>query len=286
MTLVYSGHIPGSAAALVETDRHRILYTSDINTVETKLVNPAKTEGLKVDTLIIESTYGSTNHPPRGETEKRFLESLVEVVEKGGTVLVPAFSVSRGQEIMSLLAEADFEYPVWVDGMIRQITDIYLQHSEYLAMPGLLAKAKEEFNIVRGWQDRRRAYRMPGVIIASAGMLKGGPSLYYLKRMSDFEENGIFFVSYQGKGTPGRDILERGVYLDREERVRARIEWFDFSSHIDQDNILRTIRGLKGLERVILVHGTPEAQEPLAERIREEFGLEVLTPSNGEEIDL
>ena len=283
---LYNGHIPGSAAVLVHVDGHSILYTSDMNTVETKLMEPARLDGVKADTVIIESTYGASNHPPRVETEDHFYHSVLEVVEQGGTVLVPSFSVSRGQEIMSILAERGFDYPVWIDGMIRQITEIYLAHGEYLRDAGLLAKAASMFRMVKGWQDRRRAYKRPGVIIASAGMLKGGPSLYYLKKMFANPRNAIFLVSYQAPGTPGRRILEEGVFGDENLPVLARVQWFDFSSHTDKRGILRVLRGVRGLERVVLVHGDPAVQRVLAERVREEIGVEVQIPGNGEEIVL
>lgn len=283
---IYNGHIPGSAAVLVEADGHKILYTSDMNTVTTKLMEPARFSGVEADTVIVESTYGSSNHPPREETEKLFYESVEEVVRKGGTVLVPSFSVSRGQEIMSILAERDFSYPVWVDGMIRQVTELYLAHGEYVRDLKLLSKAASMFKMVRGWQDRRKAYKKPGVIIASAGMLKGGPSLYYLKKMAGNEKNAVFMVSYQADGTPGRQILETGTYGEEELPVRARVQWFDFSSHTDQQGILKALSSISGLERVILVHGDPENQEALKEKIESTLDVEVLTPENNEVIEL
>ncbi len=284
--LVYNGHIPGSASVLVAVDGHRILYTSDMNTVETKLMEPAKIEGIKADTVIVESTYGASNHPPRREAEDEFYRAVEEVVRKGGTVLVPAFSVSRGQEIACILAERDFDYPVWIDGMIRQIFDIYLEHGEYLRDPILLDKAKKMFRMVKSWQDRRRAFKKPGVIIASAGMLKGGPSLFYLKKIHQNPSNAIFMVSYQAPGTPGRRILEEGVFGEESLPVKARVQWFDFSSHTDQRGILGTLKGIRGLERVVLVHGDPQVQETLKEKIVEEIGVEVLVPDNGDTIDL
>jgi len=93
--LLYNGHIPGSAAVLVDTGDHRILYTSDMNTVETKLMKPAMLSGVKADTVIVESTYATYTHPARSDTEERFYTRVREVVEAGGTVLVPAFAVAR-----------------------------------------------------------------------------------------------------------------------------------------------------------------------------------------------
>ncbi len=284
--LLYNGHIPGSAAVHVEVNNHRILYTSDSNNIETKLMSPALLDGAEADTLIIESTYGATNHPDRRDTEERFYQSVLEVVRKGGVVLVPSFSVSRGQEIMSILAERDFPYTVWVDGMIRQVTELYLAHGEYLRDNKLLSKAASMFNMVRGWQDRRKAYKKPGVIIASAGMLKGGPSLYYLKKIAGDPKNAVFLVSYQAEGTPGRQILEAGTYGVEEIPVKSRVQWFDFSSHIDQKGILKLIAGIRGLERIILVHGDPENQRILRDKIMEKYDVDIITPENGDEIPL
>jgi len=284
--LLYNGHIPGSAAVQVDTGDKKILYTSDMNTSYTKLMAPARLDGVEAQVVIIESTYGATEHPPREETEKELYDAIVEVVRKGGTVLVPSFSVSRGQEIMGILAERGFEYPVWVDGMIRQITEIYLAHGEYLRDRKLLAKAASMFRMVRGWQDRRRAFKKPGVIIASAGMLKGGPSNYYMRKMAGNDRNAIFMVSYQAEGTPGRQILSQGTYTEESLPVRARIQWFDLSSHTDRRGILRTLAGIRGLEKVVLVHGDPAVQDRLAEKIREDLGVEVVVPASGEKIEV
>ncbi|MFP3228524.1 MAG: MBL fold metallo-hydrolase [Caldisphaera sp.] len=289
VTLMDSGHIPGSASVLVETNSNRILYTADMNTIETKLKGPHKLNGVKADTLIIESTYSTSNHPPREESEKRFIDDVNDVVEKNGVVLVPAFGVSRGQEIMALLEEKGFGYNVWVDGMIRDIAELYIAHSNYLKSPRLLLKAMQEQRLVKGWNDRRRALKEPGVIIASAGMMKGGPSLYYLKKISNNPRNAVFMVSYQAEGTPGRDILEKGFYTDGNKNfnVESRVEWFDFSSHTDKKGILETIKSIQGLRRVILVHGEPEGQKLLSEEIKSQNNnIEVIIPDNGDEINL
>ncbi|MFP3241520.1 MBL fold metallo-hydrolase [Caldisphaera sp.] len=289
VTLMDSGHIPGSASVLVETNSNRILYTADMNTIETKLKGPHKLNGVKADTLIIESTYSTSNHPPREESEKRFIDDVNDVVEKNGVVLVPAFGVSRGQEIMALLEEKGFGYNVWVDGMIRDIAELYIAHSNYLKSPRLLLKAMQEQRLVKGWNDRRRALKEPGVIIASAGMMKGGPSLYYLKKISNNPRNAVFMVSYQAEGTPGRDILEKGFYTDGNKNfnVESRVEWFDFSSHTDKKGILETIKSIQGLRKVILVHGEPEGQKLLSEEIKSQNNnIEVIIPDNGDEINL
>ena len=114
-----AGHIPGSMMVLLETGGKRILYTGDVNTIETRLVGPADTSNMDAEVLIIESTYGDIDHADRRIVEDRLIESVKEVVENGGTVLIPAFSLSRSQEILALLAERLRNIPISYDGMIR-----------------------------------------------------------------------------------------------------------------------------------------------------------------------
>lgn len=279
-----SGHIQGSLGVVVETDFIKVLYTSDTNLVEAKMVGPARVDGLEADVVIMESTYGSSDHPPRGEVEKRFIEAVREVIDGGGVALVPSFSIGRGQEILAVLVENDI-YPVTVDGMIREACEISLRHRRFLRRPELLERAVKEYNFVRGWQDRRRAWRSPGVIVASAGMLKGGPSRYYLRKIGGERRNALFLVSYQAKGTPGRDVLESGGTSEL-PRVEGRVEWFDFSSHADSTSLISILRKIKGAETVILVHGEYKAQTELSSRIERELGRKPLVPSTGETITL
>ncbi len=280
-----SGHIPGALSTLVEVEGVRVLYTSDVNNIDTKLVRGARFHGEKVDVLIIESTYGDSKHPPRSKVEKKFIEDVREVLDNEGTVLIPTFSMGRGQEILCILIENDI-YPVYVDGMVRQITDIMLKERAELRNPELLEKARNEYIFVKGWQDRRKAWKAPGVIVASAGMLKGGPSRYYLRKLKSNKKNAIFLVSYQGENTPGRMILERGCYEENGELVKARIEWFDFSSHAGRDGLLEIVKSLNNLEKIIIVHGELEAQEALANEIKSVKDVEVYIPESGEVIEI
>ena len=270
-----AGHIPGSAMALVEVGGKRILYTGDVNTIYTKLMEPARVDGMPhVDLMIIEATYGASTHPPRRVVEERLVSIVEEVVEKGGTVLIPAFSISRGQEVMMVLAERDLGIDVAVDGMVRQVTDIFLENPSYIRNVDLLRKAREAFTFVNGWQDRRRVWKRPGVIIASAGMLKGGPSLYYLKKLMHNPKNAVVLVSFQAPGTPGRKILEEGVFSETGEPIRARVEWLDFSSHADKYGLLELIRRVNP-EKVLVVHSESNTADQFAEFVRERLSADI-----------
>ena len=283
-----AGHIPGSLFTVIDVDGIRIGVTGDINTIETKLMKPAQLDLIgKLDVLVTEATYGATLHPPRANAEKRLLSIIEEVVDQGGTVLIPAFSIARGQEIMMILAEHDFGVPVYVDGMIRQITDIFLQNSEYLNRADLLRKAYESFRIVRGWRDRHRAWRRRSIIIASAGMLKGGPSLYYLKRLGGNPKNAVVLVSFQAPGSTGRRIVEEGLMPSSEEPVRARVEWLDFSSHADRKGLLEVVEKTRP-RKLFIVHSEPDVATVYANKVKSkyEFVEEIIIAENEKDYNI
>ena len=179
-----AGHTPGSAQVLIEADGKKILYTGDYNMEDSKLLKGASMDYGDLDAVVTESTYASEDHTPRPELEKSFVEAATEVVERGGTVLVPAFGVGRAQEIACVLAANHFEYPVVLDGMAREASRIIMNYKEFLRDPRLFMNAIHSLDWVDGWRDRRRAAKDPGVIISPAGMLKGGPSQFYVSKIA------------------------------------------------------------------------------------------------------
>ncbi|NPA05407.1 MAG: MBL fold metallo-hydrolase [Crenarchaeota archaeon] len=263
-----SGHIPGSVFTLIEADGLRIGFTGDVNTVETKLMKGMDIDSIGgVDVLIMEATYGASTHPPRRVSEAKLVSIVEEVVEQGGTVLIPAFSIARGQEVMMILEEYGVDVPVAVDGMIRKTTEIMLENRRYINNPHLLERAYNDYLFVRGWRDRSRVWRRPGVIIASAGMLKGGPSLYYVKKIGGKKKNAVILVSYQAEGSPGRRLLEEGKIPGSEEMLKARLEWLDLSSHADMYGLAEMARRLKP-SRIIVVHSDAEVAAKFVEYLR------------------
>ncbi|ARM76627.1 MBL fold metallo-hydrolase [Acidianus manzaensis] len=282
-----AGHIPGSAITVVKSDKGDIAYTGDINIANTKLMKPAEIEIMKDARVIItEATYGKFNHPKRQSVEDEFYKSVIEVLEEGGTVLVPAFSLSRSQEILSLLAERNIEYPVYYDGMVKKIMEIMINNKQYINNYDALKKAYNEFHYVDGWKDRNRAWKSNGVIVASAGMLKGGPAVYYFKKLSENPKNALFLVSYQADNTPGRKLLELGKFDENSPLLKARLQLFDFSSHAGKDQLLQILKASRNLEKVIIEHSSADSAQVFAEYVKQELGVEVLVPENGQEIQL
>ncbi|RLG86159.1 MAG: MBL fold metallo-hydrolase [Thermoprotei archaeon] len=284
--LICSGHIPGSAMVKIIMGERSILYTGDVNTIDTRLVSSADLSNLEADTLIIEGTYGDVDHPERSSIEKKFIDTIIEILENGGTILIPAFSLGRSQEVLALLAEKLPYITVYYDGMVRRITEIMLSYKDYLNKPNLLEKAVKLFEPVRGWDMRKKIWREPCVIVAPAGMLKGGPSLYYIKRLWSNRNNAIILVSFQAPGTPGRMLIEEGTFMEKGPRITARLEWFDFSSHAGFSGLLKIVKCVRNLEKVIIVHSEEPSAKYLANRIREELGVDTYIPENGQVVEI
>jgi putative mRNA 3-end processing factor len=286
--LLNAGHTPGSSSVIVEGEGKRILFTGDFNLEDTKLLSGASLDYGELDAVITESTYASEDHTPRPELEKKFVEACTEVVEKGGTVLIPAFGVGRAQEIACTLAGAHFEYPVIFDGMAREASRVIMNEKEFLRDPKLFVDAMHSVEWVEGWRDRRRALRNASVIISPAGMLKGGPSQFYLSKIGKKANNAIFLVSYQIPGTPGKQLLEKGIATidGKVRKIKAKVQHFDFSSHCGSSHLKEALRRVGGKPKVFCVHGAEGNCELLAKWANTELGLESVAPRTGETFEV
>ncbi len=288
LQLLDAGHLPGSAQALVEADGKRLVYTSDFNTISTRLLRAADRDYGNLNALVIESTYANEDHPERNALEKEFVEKVTEVVEDGGTVLVPAFSVGRSQEIACVLAAYHFEYPITIDGMTREVNRIITNYTTFLRDPRLFMDAVHSGDNVEGWRDRRLALSKTGVIISPAGMLKGGPAAFYVQKIGKKHRNAVFLVSYQIPGTPGHELLEKGhcVIDGKMRKIKARVERFDFSSHVGATELKDAVSKLEGNPKVYVVHGAEGNCERFAKWIKEETGFESVAPRSGDTFEL
>jgi len=288
ITMINAGHIPGSAQVIVKNDGKRVLYTGDFNLVPTHLVAGADREYGNLDGIVIESTYAMGDHPDRAESERNFVLACKEVVEGGGTVLVPAFGVGRSQEIICMLADHNFNHKVFVDGMALDAIRMLEEHPKALKDEQLFRRAMREAEQIKNWHDRRRAARTEGVIVSPAGMLKGGASVFYMENIANNQDNGIFLVSYQVQGSPGRILLDEGQFIlhGKARKVSARVEKFDFSSHGGKSQLEETLKEVDKKTRVFVVHGEEGNCKHLADWATQELGLQTSTPRPGETYDL
>jgi putative mRNA 3-end processing factor len=282
--LFNAGHTPGSAQVQIEADGKRILYTGDFNMEDSRLLAGAKMEFKDLDAIVIESTYANEDHTPRPELEKRFVDAATDIVERGGTVLVPAFGVGRAQEIATILAANHFEYPIILDGMAREASRIIMNYKEFLRDPKMFVNAMHAVEWVEGWKDRRRALKEPAVIVSPAGMLKGGPSQFYMSKIAKKPNNAVFLVSYQIPGTPGKQLMEKGVATidGKVRKLKAHYQHFDFSSHCGATYLKEALKKINGKPKVFVVHGAEGNCELFANWAKTELGLEATAPRTGE----
>lgn len=284
LQLFNAGHTPGSVQVQLEGDGKRFLYTGDFNMENSKLLAGATMDYKDLDAIVIESTYANEDHTPRLELEKRFVEAATDIIERGGIVLIPAFGVGRAQEIVSTLTGNHFEYPIVLDGMAREASRIIMNYKEFLRDPKLFVNAMQSVEWVEGWRDRRKALKTPSVIISPAGMLKGGPSQFYLSKVGKKANNAIFLVSYQIPGTPGRQLMEKGVATidGKVRKIKAHFQHFDFSSHCGATMLRQALKKVSGSPKVFVVHGAENNCELLANWAKTELGLDAVAPKTGE----
>lgn len=307
LTFQNAGHILGSAIVHLHIGDglHNIIYALDQKFDKTTLLDPAFTNFQRVETLIIESTYGSKNDimPKRKEAEKELVELVNKVMNRNGIVLIPSFSVERAQDIMAILALNNFEYPVYIDGMIWDATSIYTTYPEYLnkkiqrlifsdespfkseVFKRIATKAERE----KAWEDR------PCVIISTSGMLTGGPVIEHLKALAEDEKNMLIFVGYQGEGTLGRKIQKGLRELQFQENEKMKIYKINLevvtlnglSGHSDRRQLLAYIGNLTAKpKRIIVAHGEEKKAVEFGKTVEKVFKIETNIPRNLETLRL
>jgi putative mRNA 3-end processing factor len=281
-----AGHIPGSASVLLKLEGVSLLYTGDINTVDTLLLNGAETAFPEVDIMICESTYGNRDHPQRVKVEAEFVEKINKVLTRGGQVIIPVFALGRSQEIIMLLAKHKFKAQVYFDGMGVEATDIAIRNPDDVADVKALRNALGKVKIVKSDKDRIDAIKGPSIIVTTSGMLTGGPVMVYLKYLCSNPAAAVLLTGYQAAETNGRMLLEkREVYIDGMKRsVMCEIAQFDFSAHAGLAQLKDLVRKVRP-KKVFFVHG----EEPSTIQLREwasALGMQAFSPTLGEVFEM
>jgi putative mRNA 3-end processing factor len=284
ITLYESGHVLGGSTIVVENKGKRIFYTGDINTRGSKILRPADLDIDEIHLMIIESTYSQTNQIPRLQSEKELLEFAYKIIDNGGTLFVPAFSVERAQEIACVFKAYKFPHKIVMDGMALKVNEIMLKYPEYIRDPIVFKKYIEEVEWIRDWKSRRRLIKEPCVIISPAGMLVGGSAIFYMQNIMMSDKNGIALVSYQGENTPGRMLLEKGTFKinGKIKKCLAEVKQFEFSGHNSRDELFEILDSIKGNPKVLTVHGDGNACIKFAEEISEKYGFDAIAPNSGD----
>ena len=307
-----AGHILGSATVHLHIGdgAHNIVYTGDYKYGRTALFDSATWNYPRVETLITESTYGAKEDimPVREEVEMSFVSAINETLQQGGKVLIPIPAVGRAQEILIVLDQymrnkVLMEAPVFMEGMISEATAIHVSYADYLSRElrtkileeGVNPFKSEYFTEVEHPADREEAYREgPAIIMATSGMLEGGPVLDYFEHLAPSEKNKILFVSYQVQGSMGRRVLDGGSQaslMDQNGKikivdVKAKVQKADgFSGHSDYNQIIRFVGKVRPkLQLVIVNHGEKRKTENLAYSIQRIYRVPAIHPAVQEAI--
>ena len=315
LVLSNAGHILGSATCHfhIGNGDHNFVYTGDLKFGKSILFESANWNYPRVETLLIESTYGAKEdiQPTREEVETAFVNTVNTILKDGGKVLIPIPAVGRAQEIMMVIAQymksgQMVEAPVFMEGMIAEATSIHEAYPEYLSRD-LRQKILETddnpfdaeyFTNIEHGDAREEPLRdgTPCIIMATSGMLEGGPVLEYFKSIATQKKNKIVFVSYQVNGTLGRRVLDGAKQvsmLGKEGKVEVvnvecGVEKLDgFSGHSDYNQLMSFIHKLRPkLRRVLVNHGERRKSENLAMSIRRMYRLPAHYPQIQEAIKL
>ncbi len=309
LTFQPAGHLLGSSLIHLHIGEglHNILYTGDLKFGPSRLFDAAYTNFQRVETLIIESTYGGSKDfmPSLREAEANLLASIRKTMEAKGKVLIPSFAVGRAQEIMAILGSSNFEYPVYIEGMLWDATAIHTAYPEYLSSRlqreifhyGKNPFLSEIFHPVSP-KERNKIIDSsePCVIIATSGMLVGGPAIEYLKGLAHDKKNLLLFVGYQAEGTLGRRIQKgwKEIPIHTSDGKTKALELKlgvatieGLSGHSDRKQLMSFIHKLSSRpEKVIVNHGDSHKTVELARDIHKSFRCETVAPRNLEAVRL
>jgi metallo-beta-lactamase family protein len=305
ITLHDAGHILGSAIVEIEYKGKHIAFTGDLGNTPSPLLKD--TTPLKnIDYLIMESVYGDRNHKDKDKRVEIFKEAIVTTITNGGTVLVPAFSIERTQEILlafNELVESKQipEIPVYLDSPLGiNITKVYKKYESWFnddigkiiksgddifAFKGLIqTPSPEESKAIA--QDHR-----PKVILAGSGMSNGGRIVHHEAHYLGDPKNTIIIAGYQAINTLGRKIVdeEKELYIHGNPiPLRARVvNIHGFSAHKDSEHLIKFVDSTKeSLKRVFVVLGEPKSAYFLGQRIHEEYDVPVTVPEKGDKVEL
>ncbi len=304
-----AGHILGSAyvecdvATPPDTAPRRVIFSGDLGAPHSPLL-PAPKPAWRADTVVLESTYGDRRHEDRRSRRERLQKIVEQALDDGGTVIIPAFSIGRTQELLYEFEDilhrqrrqpgkyaARWEkLPIFLDSplaqrftlLYRELAPFWDAEARARLRAGRTPLAFTQLRAISGHDEHlanvRRLARSgePAIVIAASGMCAGGRVVNYLKAMLGDRRHDVVFVGYQARGTPGNAIQTfgpRGGYVDLDgERIdiRARIHSLSgYSAHADRDDLTRFITRMRHLPaEVRLVHGEREAREALAAQLR------------------
>jgi KH/beta-lactamase-domain protein len=313
ITFHNSGHIIGGAMVHLHIGNglHNILYTGDIKYVKTSLLSPAVTRFPRLETLMLEATYGAKDNlsPPPAEQDELFASTCREVFKRGGKLLMPVLGSGRGQEVLVIIDRMIRNglidpVPIYIDGLVWDITAIYTAYPEFLnadIRQQIFHKDNNPFladwvKRVGSQTERRQVIESgePCIILATSGMLNGGASVEYFKNLAEQEKNAIMFSSYLAPGSLAKRVWSGETAFafrkgSGQEILQCRMEVhkLDVSGHADRKELMSFVNHLNPKPRkIILNHGESSRCLDLASALHKQFRVETVCPRNLEAIRL
>ncbi|MBI4018360.1 MAG: MBL fold metallo-hydrolase, partial [Candidatus Aenigmarchaeota archaeon] len=304
ITLQNAGHLMGSSSVHIHVGEglFNLLYTADIKYETTKLFERASTDYHRIEAVIIESTYGGSDNtlPSHQDGEQFLVDEVKKAIQRGGRVLIPSFAVGRGQDVVAILADSDIDVPIYQDGMVWDATAIHTAYPEFMSRAmqmKILHKGKNPFIDPRlrgigSSKERQEIFNTsePCVVIATSGMLMGGPALEYLQQFAGNPKNTLLFVGYQAEGSLGRRIQKgwREIQMENGKTLELKMEIATvqgLSGHSDQRQLLAYLSHLRAKPKKIMTnHGDNMNCVDLAKTIHKLFRVETMAPKNLETI--
>ncbi|WP_182013360.1 beta-CASP ribonuclease aCPSF1 [Haloquadratum walsbyi] len=310
LTFHNAGHILGSAVTHfhIGDGLYNVAFSGDIHYEDTRLFNGAVNDFPRVETLVLESTYGGRDdyQTDQEDSERELIEVINETYDRDGKVVIPAFAVGRSQEIMLVLEEAMRtgeipQMPVHLDGMIWEATAIHTTYPEYLRdnlrdrifhddeNPFLA----EEFNHIDAGEEERQAVSdgEPCIVLSTSGMITGGPIMSWLQHIGTDPDSRLVFVGYQAQGTLGRRIQDgwdeipiNGDQLGRSETLTLEMDVTTvsgFSGHADRQGLENFVKTMNPRpEKILCVHGDEQSVQDLSSGLYHDYNLRTFAPKN------
>jgi putative mRNA 3-end processing factor len=277
-----AGHILGSASIAIYLEGKRVVYTGDLG-YRSLLHDPFENFG-KCDILIIEGTYATVDHPSIEESKKMLLEKVKETIDNKGNVLLPAFAVGRSQELIKVLFDYDKNLPIYLDGMSKDVTRVYLKYPSYIKDFETFSSYCDKVYFVETIKDRKKALKEPSIIITTAGMMDGGPALHYALSLN--EKSSIILTGFQIPGSNGYKLLNEGkIIIDNQEiRINTPTYYIDMSAHIGKTQIIKAIE-MANPEKVFFCHSEKDKANELINELKDK-GVKAYCLENLKEVEL
>ncbi|MEC7686577.1 MAG: beta-CASP ribonuclease aCPSF1 [Candidatus Thermoplasmatota archaeon] len=317
MTMENAGHILGSSSVYLQIGEgkgeHKLLFSGDIKYEKSWLFDAATVRFPKVETLVIESTYGGPQdiQPTRQQASQELQDLIQDSLGRGSKIFCPVFAVGRSQEVMiaidQLFKSGNIKpVTVWLDGMIAEATAIHSSHPNFLNrdLRGKMLKGGVENPFNSPWfkqvdsREQRESILLdpsPCIVLATSGMMTGGPIVEYFKHWAPEPSNTLCFVGYQASGTLGRRLQQGHPQVPLSDGgqtlmidVRCSTVTIDgFSGHSDRNQLFDYVSALNPTPRKIICHhGDPQTCNAFRQGLRDRFRVQTYAPANLETLRL